>query len=73
MDGGRVPTLDEGTYLGQGGREVPILDGGIFLGWRGYLPWMEGVPTLDVGVPTLDLGGTYLGWGYVPFTGGTCL
>ena len=46
--------------VGMGGGGVPTLVGGIYPEW--------GVPTL-VGSTYPGLGGTYLGWGYLPWTG----
>ena len=44
VDGGGLPTLDEGTYPGMGGT---------YPGMGEYLPWTQGVPStrLDEGTP----------------------
>ena len=50
---GKVMFSQDHTW-GRGGY-LPWL-GNTYFG-RGYLPWQEGLPTLDRGVPTLDGGG----------------
>ena len=66
-----TPSLDGGTYLGQG---VLTLDWGVGTGGVAtldgvYLPYMEYLPWTGRTYP--EQWGTYPGWGYLPWTGVT--